>query len=73
MKKKEKKIEAFILNKESLFLQSGIKNIPVTEALSEEPKPKSTKKKSIPQILAKLQKQGVNATLCKRSKLVLGS
>ncbi|MFS0863764.1 hypothetical protein [Fredinandcohnia sp. 179-A 10B2 NHS] len=54
-------------------MQSGIKNSPITKAVSEEPKPKSTKKKSIQQILAKLQKQGVNATLCKRSKLVLGS
>ncbi|MFT4414292.1 hypothetical protein ACLM5H_10585 [Fredinandcohnia humi] len=32
-----------------------------------------TRKKSIQQIISKLQSQGVNAQLCKRSKFVLGS
>jgi len=48
---------------------------PIIEAKSKETVPKKTKtKKTIHQILLKLQSQGVNASLSKkRSKFLLGS
>lgn len=55
-------------------MQTKIKNQSKGVTKTEEPEPLGqNKKKSIQQILVKLQRQGVNATLCKRRKFLLGS